>query len=92
MAVEPGPSLAELGLRSGDRVRFRRGDGGHWREGRVTGRERDGSVALRDEKGSSRSLHADRLEVRRAGPRGGPVWVAVTTVAAGTEQLDLFAG
>ena len=83
------PPLAALGLRPGDRVRFRRGTG-HWTEGVVTGRERDGSVALQDRKGASRAIAAARLEVRRPGPRGAPRWLAVEELAARREQLSLF--
>ena len=37
-------ALLEVGLRPGDRVRFRRAEGGAWKEARVERRERDGSV------------------------------------------------
>ena len=84
------PPLAALGLRPGDRVRFRRGDAGHWNEGVVTGRERDGSVGLHDRKGASRAITPARLEVRRPGPRGAPRWIPVAELAASREQLSLF--
>ena len=83
------PPLAALGLRQGDCVRFRRGSG-HWTEGVVTGRERDGSVGLQDRKGASRAIAAARLEVRRPGPRGAPRWIPVAELAARREQLSLF--
>jgi hypothetical protein len=85
------PPLAALGLRPGDRVRFRRGATGHWTEGVVTGRERDGSVGLQeDRKGASRAIAPSRLEVRRPGPRGGLRWIPVAELAASREQLSLF--
>jgi len=56
----------------------------------VTGRERDGSVALQDRKGASRAIAAARLEVRRPGPRGAPRWLPVEELAARREQLSLF--
>jgi hypothetical protein len=70
--------LAELGLAAGDRVRFRRRAGGRWHQGVVAGRHRDGSVALHEDgDGRARAIPADRLEVRRAGPRGGARWLPV---------------
>ena len=63
---------------------------GHWTEGVVTGRERDGSVGLHDRKGASRAITPSRLEVRRPGPRGAPRWIPVAELAASREQLSLF--
>jgi hypothetical protein len=87
--ADPG-ALTALGLRVGDRVRFRRGEGGRWKEGSVTGREKDGSVALRDAKGASRSIPVDRLQVRRPGSRGAPCWRPVPELAGTREQLTLW--
>ena len=84
------PPLGALGPRVGDRVRFRRTGGARWREAIVTGREKDGSVALRDAKGAARAMPIDRLEVRRAGPRGAARWQPVPEVAAAREQLTLW--
>jgi hypothetical protein len=84
------PPLGALGLRVGDRVRFRRADGARWKEAVVTGREKDGSVALRDAKGAARAMPIERLEVRRAGPRGADRWQPVPKVAAAREQLTLW--
>ena len=83
--------LDDLGLVPGDRVRWRDRPGARWREGRVTGRERDGSVGVRDDRGASRALVAERLEVRARGPRGGVVWDPVRDRRARTEQLGLWA-
>jgi len=83
-------TIEALGLRTGDRVRFRRRDGGRWHEGTVTGRERDGSVGLRDERGAARALPVERLQVRTAGPRGAAVWEPVAERAARTEQMELW--
>jgi hypothetical protein len=87
---QPVPDLRALGLAAGDRVRWRERAGGRWREGRVTGRERDGSVSVRDGRGASRALRPERLEVRTAGPRGGTLWEPVPEHAAHTEQLGLW--
>jgi hypothetical protein len=84
------PGLVALGLTEGDRVRWRAKPAGRWFEGRVVGRERDGSVGVRDGKGASRAITVDRLEVRGRGPRGGVVWEPLTERAARTEQLGLF--
>ncbi len=90
-APEPPPDpLATLGLAVGDRVRWRDRRSSRWREGRVLGRERDGSVGVRDGRGASRALLPDRLEVRDRGPRGGVVWEPVPERAARTEQLGLW--
>ncbi|HEX5945220.1 MAG TPA: hypothetical protein VFY82_03040 [Acidimicrobiales bacterium] len=86
----PPDDLAPLGLATGDRVRWRDRRSSRWREGRVLGRERDGSVGVRDGRGASRALLPDRLEVRDRGPRGGVVWEPVPERAARTEQLGLW--
>lgn len=83
-------SLTELGLKPGDRVRFRRREGDRWREGVVERREKDGSIGIRDGKGASRAIVADCIEVRGTGPRGGVTWEPLADLAARTEQLDLW--
>lgn len=83
-------ALAAIGLRGGDRVRFRRKDGGHWQEATVVGVERDGSIGVRDRRGASRALPIERLEVRCSGPRGATVWEPLIERAARTEQLPLW--
>jgi len=93
---EPEPSaladtaLVEVGLRAGDRVRFRRSDGGAWREAKVERRERDGSIGVRDERGAARAIPIDRLQVRATGPRGGASWELVAERAARSEQLGIW--
>jgi hypothetical protein len=93
---EPTPAplsdsdLLAVGLRSGDRVRFRRSEGGTWREATVERRERDGSVGVRDERGALRAIPVDRLQVRGTGRRGGVVWEPVAERAARDEQLGLL--
>jgi hypothetical protein len=82
--------LVSLGLRVGDRVRFRRRANGHWHEATVEGREKDGSVAIRDTDGASRAITIDRLEVRTRGPRGAVVWEPLQERASRTEQLGLW--
>ena len=83
-------ALLEVGLRPGDRVRFRRTEGGAWKEARVERRERDGSVGVRDDRGASRSIAVDRLQVRTTGPRGGAIWEAVADRAERDEQLGMW--
>jgi hypothetical protein len=93
---EPTPApladsaLLEVGLRPGDRVRFRQREGGAWKEGRVERRERDGSIGVRDERGAARALPVDRLQVRATGRRGGTVWEPVTERVGRDEQLGLL--
>jgi hypothetical protein len=94
--TEPTPAalaesaLLEVGLRPGDRVRFRRAEGGSWREAKVERRERDGSVGVRDERGAARALAVERLQVRTKGPRGGTTWEPVAERAARDEQLGIW--
>jgi hypothetical protein len=83
-------NLEQLGLRAGDAVRWRPREGARWVEGTVTGRERDGSIGVRDPQGRSRALTLERLEVKAVGRRGGRTWEAATERAARTEQLGLF--
>ena len=71
------PTLEDLGLAAGDRVRYRAAMGKRWQEGVVSRREKDGSVGLRDGDGRARALPPDRLERRTEGPRGGLRWVPV---------------
>jgi hypothetical protein len=89
--VHRSPStLARLGLRLGEPIRFRRNDKGRWIVGRVSGVASDGSVTLRDPDGSARSLRAERVEIRRPGSRGRLRWQQVSEVAITWEQLELF--
>ena len=80
--------LPEIGLRPGERVRFRRG--ARWQEGRLVGLEADGSLQITDRKGAARSLPIGSIEVRREGPRGAAVWRSVPAVIDEPEQLDLW--
>jgi hypothetical protein len=94
--TEPTPAplaesaLLEVGLRPGDRVRFRRVEGGSWKQATVERRERDGSVGVRDERGAARAITVDRLQVRTVGKRGGVVWEPVADRAERDEQLGLL--
>ena len=84
------PSL-EVGLRPGDRVRFRQREGGAWQEATVERRERDGSIGVRDERGRGPG-HPARP------PRGAhhraraaaTVWEPVAERAGRDEQLGLL--
>jgi len=84
------PSLAELGLAPGAKVRFRRRDTERWKDAVVVRRERDGSLGLRDARGAARAIECGRVEVQVSGPRGGSVWMPVPEWAARTEQLRLL--
>lgn len=79
--------LAALGLAAGERVRFRRRAEGRFTEAVVVGRERDGSVGLRDPKGAARALPVELIQVRRSGPRGGKRWEPLTARAARDHQV-----
>jgi hypothetical protein len=83
-------SLEQLGVRAGDRVRFRRRDSERWKEAVVERLEKDGSLGRRDAKGASRAIELDLIEVRSTGPRGGVVWEPVVERAARTEQMPLW--
>ncbi|MEX2292767.1 MAG: hypothetical protein WD691_03185 [Acidimicrobiales bacterium] len=83
-------ALVEVGLRPGDRVRFRQRDGGSWKEGTVERRERDGSIGVRDQRGAARAITIDRLQVRGIGKRGGAIWEPVSERANRDEQLGLL--
>ena len=87
-----GGSLEELGLRPGERVRWRRRDRSRWSEGAVTRRERDGSIAVRDSQGRAWAFVIERLEVRAVGPRGAAGWEPLIARARRAEQLQLFSG
>ena len=89
-AADAPSELVALGLRPGDRVRWRRGESEHWKEAKVERVERDGSLGVRDTKGAARAIPIERVEVRRKGRRGGVVWEPVIRVASQTEQLDLL--
>ncbi|HYD10446.1 MAG TPA: hypothetical protein VEA78_10115 [Acidimicrobiales bacterium] len=82
--------LVRLGLAAGMRVRFRREPGDHWRRAVVEQVERDGSLGLRDEKGASRAIPLELVEVETRGPRGAKTWEPVLERAAREEQLALF--
>jgi hypothetical protein len=82
-------ALTAVGLRPGEPVRWRRRDGGHWQSGVVLGRESDGSVAVRDKDGGTRSIVASRLEAKRPDRRGRLRWQQVEATAA-QSQLSLW--
>lgn len=90
MTAVDDTGLAELGLRPGDRVRFRRRDGERWTEATLVRREKDGSLGLRDGRGAARAIAIDLVEVRTTGPRGGAIWEPVAVRARRTEQLPLW--
>jgi hypothetical protein len=82
--------LERLALRVGEKIRFLRVDRSRWQDGVVAGVERDGSLAVRDTKGASRSVPLEHVLVRAEGARGGRHWEPLLDRAARTEQLELF--
>jgi hypothetical protein len=82
--------LAELGLRAGDAVRFRRQESERWKPATVERREKDGSLGLRDGKGASRAIALECVEVQTKGPRGAARWEPAPERAARTEQMKLL--
>jgi hypothetical protein len=83
-------NLLDLGLRTGDTVRYRSRDTERWKQGVVRRLEGDGSIGLRDHKGASRSIPVDGIEVKRVGPRGGVSWEPLAHRADRSEQLPLL--
>ncbi|HVM52546.1 MAG TPA: hypothetical protein VM262_05070 [Acidimicrobiales bacterium] len=82
--------LVMLGLAPGMRVRFRREPTDRWKPAIVERIEKDGSLGLRDEKGASRAIPVELVEVETRGPRGAWTWEPVTERAAREEQLKLL--
>ena len=80
----------KLGLRSGEPVRFRKGETGRWFAGKMSGVAIDGSITVFDANGNARSLKPERVEVRRPGSRGRLSWQTVSDVAITWEQLQLW--
>ena len=83
-------TLARLGLRQGEAVRFRKGDNGRWSAGKIAGVAADGSISVFDANGNARNLRPERVEVRRPNVRGRLTWRAISEVAITWEQLQLF--
>jgi hypothetical protein len=82
--------LFRLGLRRGEKVRFRRPDRARWQTGEVRRRERDGSIGVVDGNGAARAIPVEHIEVRRSGPRGASGWEPLVERAARSEQLGLL--
>lgn len=82
--------LESLGLRPDEAVRFRRDPRRRWEPGRVRGVERDGSIALVDGKGASRSVPLACVEVTVVSRRGAKRWEPLADRACRSEQLPLF--
>ena len=83
-------TLQLLGLKSGEPVRFRKGETGRWFAGKMSGVGIDGSITIYDANGAARSLRPERVEVRRPGSRGRLTWQTVSDVAITWEQLQLW--
>lgn len=82
--------LARLGIRPGDRVRFRRKPEANWQQGTAIRRERDGSLRVHDTKGAARAIPLELVEVKGEGPRGAARWEPLLDRAARVEQLRLL--
>jgi hypothetical protein len=82
--------LAQLGLRAGEPVRFRKLEGGRWWTGRMSSVAADGSFTIYDTDGAARSLRPERLEVRRPAAHGRLTWQVLSDVAVTWEQLELW--
>jgi hypothetical protein len=82
--------LTQLGLTTGEPVRFRKTEGGRWLNGKMSGVAVDGSITIHDVNGAARSLRPERVEVRRPGSRGRLSWQQVSEVAITWEQLPLW--
>ena len=83
-------TLQLLGLKSGEPVRFRKGETGRWFAAKMSGVGIDGSITIYDANGAARSLRPERVEVRRPGSRGRLTWQTVSDVAITWEQLQLW--
>lgn len=84
-------TLESLGLRPGEKVRFRRPDRARWQTGLVRRLERDGSLGVVDANGASRAVALELVEVPLAGPRGASAWEPLLARAGRSQQLDLLA-
>jgi hypothetical protein len=89
-AAPTASPLEALGIRPGQRVRFRRSAREHWTQAVAEGVEKDGSIGVRDGDGRFRAIPIERLEARVPGRRGGERWEPLADVAARQEQLGLF--
>ena len=83
-------ALTQLGLKEGERARFRRRATERWSQGRLVGVEADGSIRLIDSKGATLSLPIDQIEVGKKGQRGAAGWEPASARGARTEQLGLL--
>ncbi len=83
-------SIESLGLKRGEKVRFRRTGKSRWQEGGATRREKDGSLGIVDGKGAACAIPLDRVEVRIDGPRGGHGWEPLLDRAGRVEQMRLL--
>lgn len=89
----PDPAIEALdafALRLGDTVRFQRTDGGTWTTMTVIGIGADRSITMRDDRGATRSIVAERLEVLGRSRRGAKIWEPVVERASRPEQRALF--
>jgi len=85
-------TLAHLGLRADENIRFRRLDRGRWQLGSVRRLEADGSIGVVDGNGALRSVAPHNVEVKGAGARGAQKWEPLLDRAARTQQLGLLDG
>ena len=82
--------LVPLGLREGEKARWKRKANERWSTGRLVGVELDGSVRVIDDKGATLSLPLEQIEVGKTGQRGAAGWEPASARGARTEQLGLL--
>lgn len=79
-------ALAAVGLRPGERVRFRRVDRARWQVGTVHRIERDGTLRVTDGDGGARTVPFAQIQVQGRSGR----WEPLADRAARAVQLTLL--
>ena len=83
-------ALEAVGLRTGERVRFRRADRARWQMGSVDRLERDGTLRVTDADGAARTVafaHV-QVQIRRSGRASR--WEPLADRANRSVQLSLL--
>jgi len=87
---QPDPeasALEAIGLRPGERVRFRRADRARWQNGQVHRLERDGSLRVTDTDGAARTVPLAQVQVRMAAGSSRGLWEPLADRSARAVQL-----
>lgn len=83
-------ALEAIGLRPGEKVRFRRAGRTAWQKGAACRLERDGSLRVTDTDGAARAIPIALIQVEvRPALRGAPRWEPLADRAARAVQLTL---